>query len=173
MSQEVSDNKLVIQYTGTARTDAMSVVALEVLHDVCATASVSKITITSTRRTVEDQARIMFQEARLRGVSYMYGLYASAGRQVISVYEELHRQNRSDDEIRLAMAMKMRELGPERISNHIVGAESGLCVFDIAPSSIVPSLNTPQLIVAIEAHPRVKKFFKPPRDKAFHLEIAI
>lgn len=173
MSPSIAETPaLRIHYTGTARTDAMTQVALTVLHEVCTTALVTKITITSTRRTVEDQVRIMFSQARLHGVAYMYGLYALAGRQVVAVYEEQQRQHRSDDETRLAMGMKIRELGPERISNHIVAADSGLCVFDIAPSSVVPAQQKPQLIAAIEAHPRVKTFFKPPRDIAFHLEIA-
>lgn len=162
---------LKIRYAGSAKASLMSQTAIDVLHEVCETAKVTEITITSIKRTVQDQARIMFHDIQTKGIAYPKKLYGESGRQVAQVYEEKTKQGLSEAEIRVAMSLKMEELGPGKISHHIDDEGLGLCVFDIGPKSVRPVDKLKSLADAIAAHSKVQKFLQPPRDVAFHLEI--
>jgi hypothetical protein len=162
---------LKIRYAGSAKASLMSQTAIDVLHEVCETAKVTEITISSIKRTVQDQARIMYRDIQTKGIAYPQRLYGKSGRAVADVYEEKTKQGLSEAEIRMAMILKMEELGPGTISHHIDDEGLGLCVFDIAPSSVVPNDNKDDLATAIAEHKKVQKFLQPPRDVAFHLEI--
>lgn len=163
--------KLTIRYSGSAKASLMSQTAIEVLHEVSETAKVTDLTISSIKRTVQDQARIMYKDIQTKGIAYPQKLYGKSGRAVADVYAEKAKQGLSEAEIRMAMALKMTELGPGSISHHIDDEGLGLCVFDIAPSSVRPEDKLKNLANAIAKHPKVKKFLQPPRDVAFHLEI--
>lgn len=173
MSENEKQKKstLTIRYAGSAKASLMSQTAIEVLHEVSETAKVTDLTISSIKRTVQDQARIMYKDIQTKGIAYPQKLYGKSGRAVADVYEEKTKQGFSEAEIRMAMALKMTELGPGSISHHIDDEGLGLCVFDIAPSSVVPKSNKDDLAAAIAQHQKVKKFLQPPRDVAFHLEI--
>lgn len=54
--------------------------------------------------------------------------------------------------------------------NKYVAEPSKLNVVDIAPSSIVSSLHN-KFADALKKEPRVSKFYLPPEDPAFHIEI--
>lgn len=162
---------LKIRYSGSAKASLMSQTAIDVLHEVCETAEVTEITITSIKRTVQDQARIMFHDIQTKGIAYPKKLYGESGRAVADVYEEKTKQGLREAEIRMAMILKMEELGPGTISHHIDDEGLGLCVFDIGPKSVRPVNKLKSLADAIAAHSKVQKFLQPPRDVAFHLEI--
>jgi hypothetical protein len=162
---------LKIRYAGSAKASLMSQTAIDVLHEVCETAKVTDITISSIKRTVQDQARIMYQDIQKHGIDYPKKLYGNSGREVAKVYEEKTKEGLSEGEIRMAMILKMEELGPGTISHHIDDEGLGLCVFDIGPKSVRPVNKLKSLADAIGAHSKVQKFLQPPRDVAFHLEI--
>jgi hypothetical protein len=162
---------LKIRYAGSAKASLMSQTAIDVLHEVCETAKVTDITISSIKRTVQDQARIMYKDIQTKGIAYPQRLYGKSGRAVADVYEEKTKQGLSEAEIRMAMILKMEELGPGTISHHIDDEGLGLCVFDIGPKSVRPVNKLKSLADAIAAHSKVQKFLQPPRDVAFHLEI--
>lgn len=162
---------LTIRYAGSAKASLMSQTAIDVLHEVCETAKVTDLTISSIKRTVQDQVRIMYRDIQTKGIAYPQRLYGKSGRAVADIYEEKTKQGLSEEEIRIAMALKMNELGPGTISHHIDDEGLGLCVFDIAPKSVVPQKNKDDLATAIGVHKKIHKFLQPPRDVAFHLEI--
>lgn len=155
-------------YGPNARREAMTETALAVLREICSTACIRAVTITSTAREVEDQARIMYGNIRRQGAAAVRSLYRASGQSVVTAYEEAVRAGLDEHGIRAAMAARIREAGPENVSRHI--AQDGVCVFDIAPSSIVAGARA-RFIAAVEGHASVRHFLQPPRDPAYHLEI--
>ncbi len=157
-----------IDYGPNARRDAMTELALRVLREICSNACIRSVIITSTARAVEDQARIMYGNIRRQGSATVRSLYRAPGQSVVSAYEDAARAGLDEIGIRAAMAARIREVGPENVSRHI--AQDGICVFDVAPSSI-PSGARARFVAAAQAHESVRHFLQPPRDPAYHLEI--
>ncbi|MFT3701397.1 MAG: hypothetical protein QM802_03465 [Agriterribacter sp.] len=123
------------------------------------------ITITSTRRTPEDQARAMYQGIKSKGLDYSYRLYGSAGDQVTKVAEDAMKKKWTAKKVMEAMEKEIIRVGPGNVSKHL-GDFSKLNVIDIDPSSIVNQKN-----FAKEVLKRNIFLLKPPADRAFHLEI--
>ena len=71
----------------------------KVLEDIMKRSGVSQITITSTARTVSDQARIMYENIERHGVVHQKKLYANYGDNVIDEYSFLKSQGKSRQEI--------------------------------------------------------------------------
>ncbi|QCO66682.1 hypothetical protein E5843_00720 [Luteimonas yindakuii] len=157
-----------IKYGPNARREAMTDEALSALRQICSNACIRSVTITSTARAVEDQARIMYGNIRRQGAAAVRSLYRAPGQAVVSAYEEGARAGLDEHGIRAAMAARIREVGPENVSRHI--AQDGICVFDVAPSSI-PAGARARFVAAVQAHNAVRHFLQPPRDPAYHLEI--
>ena len=67
------------------------------------------------------------------------------------------------------MTAKIIEIGPANVSRHCADFNV-LCVVDIAPSSIQ---NKTKFVAAFKADKRVSKYFLPPSDPAYHLEIPV
>lgn len=157
-----------IAYGPNARREAMTGTALTVLREICSAACVGSVTITSTAREVEDQARIMYGNIRRQGAAAVRSLYRASGQSVVRAYEEAVEAGLDEYGIRAAMAARIREVGPENVSRHI--AQDGVCEFDIAPSS-VPAGARARFIAAVKDHRAVRHFLQPPRDPAYHLEV--
>lgn len=162
--------EVIINYGPNADKSAMTLAALNVLREICAKACVASVQITSTARTATDQARVMYEMIQARGVKYVKQLYGSGGQQVVEAYEEAEKKNLSADDLKAIMLEKINEVGPSKVSRHVVGGDGKVCVFDIAPSSISASLRA-KFVREAKAHPRVKRFFGPPQDPAYHLEV--
>lgn len=158
-----------IIYEAGADSNAMTTHALSVLKEICSKACISSVKITSTARTVDDQARIMHEMISAKGMKYVKNLYGAGGQSVVDAYEAATKKKLSEKEVRKAMVDKINDVGPENVSNHISRA-NGPCVFDIAPSSISDSLKK-QFIKEVKLHASVERFFEPPKDPAYHLEI--
>lgn len=141
----------------------------EVLTDIMKTSGITKITITSTARTANDQARIMFENIEQRGVSHQKNLYSSYGDKVIDHYSKLKKNGKSKKEIIGGLTSKINALGPRNVSRH-AGDPNKINVVDIAPSSINVA-DRKRFESAVSKDSRVSKFFTPPKDPAYHLEI--
>ena len=163
--------ELTISYTSSAHSSSMTAKALAVLEEVAKAGEVTAFTITSTSRTVDDQARIMLADIRRHGVAYSRKLYGAKCKEIFEAYEKLDKQGSGDGEIKAAFALKIAEIGPQFVSNHITSDTNQLCVFDIGPNSVVPNKNKGDLISALEAHKDVARVLKPPTDKAIHVEV--
>lgn len=156
-----------IKYSGTMR--PISERARAVLEKILEVSGIPSATLTSTKRSAEDQARIMFDNLERTGVKAQHLLYGICGDMVIDVYEECKKAGLVADQIRQAMAEEIRKIGPEKISHHC-SDDPDLDVFDVAPSSIPAEKKT-----LFEMHARdcsvIKKFITPPTDPAYHIEM--
>ena len=64
--------------------------AQDVLIQILNAASISSCTVTSVGRTVEDQARVMYDNCESQGVAAQKALYKLPGQKVIDVYAQYH-----------------------------------------------------------------------------------
>lgn len=75
-----------------------------------------KIIITSTNRTVDDQARIMYDNIISNGLEHQLKTYKKAGQDVINTFDStLSRQENIS-----RMIEKINEVGPTNVSKHLV-----------------------------------------------------
>jgi len=139
-----------------------------VLNDLLQKSKNSSATITSTARTVQDQARIMYGNIESQGVATQKKLYGPNGDKVIDVYVKGKAEGKSQSEIRALMVAKINALGPTNVSKHLADP-AVLNVIDISPNSIK---NRAAFEAAVRADPRVSKFLTPSDgDPAYHIEI--
>jgi DNA-binding NarL/FixJ family response regulator len=164
-------DEVKISYGANANQTAMTATGLKVLREICSKACIASVEITSTARDVKDQARIMYDMIKSKGVSYVNGLYGAGGKTIVSVYEESVKNKLSEGDTKKAMADKMDEIGPSTVSHHIVSANGKLCVFDVAPSSVGDDTAKKRFVIEAKAHASVPTFFEPPKDPAYHLEV--
>jgi hypothetical protein len=145
--------------------------AEKILKDICRDADIEAITITSTTRTPEDQARIMYDNIVSYGVSKQKELYGPAGDKIIDEYVALKKAGKSEAEIKAGMKKKILEVGPQKVSRHCADS-SEKCVCDVAPSSI-PAKKKMKFETAVGKNKSVLKFLRPPSDPAYHIEIKL
>ena len=162
-----SSAKLKIEFGPNARQDVVSSYTRDVLSGIMRTAGVDRVVITSTYRTVEEEARVMYANVERQGVDHELKLYAKAGREVITEYARSKGAGNSPERIIDDMAHKIKELGSTNVSHHNSDPVV-LSVFDISPRSVTKQGN---FEAAITAERRVSKFFKPPKDSSYHLEV--
>lgn len=141
----------------------------EIIKGIMKKAEIYSMTVTSTARTVYDQARIMYDNIESTGVDAQKELYASAGDQVIDVYKEAKKGGNDRNTIISKMKAKIVELGAGSVSRHCADIEK-LNVVDIAPSSI-DAKNKSKFEDAIKNEAGISKYIFPPTDPAYHIEI--
>jgi hypothetical protein len=134
-----------------------------VLTEILIDAGLTTAKVTSGVRTPAEQALVMYDNIKQKGVDYNYRLYGKYGDKVIKVFEENATKERTD--VLALMQSKIEEIGPANVSKH---CSSSHYVFDVAPSSIT---NHYQFVAAVKNHKAVSKLFQPPDDPAFHIEI--
>jgi hypothetical protein len=118
--------------------------AVSTLREILQDAGLTSATITSGRRSVEDQARIMHDNCSTFGVARQRALYGSNGDQVISTYEAGVRAGKTRAAIQQDMAATIRAVGPTRVSNHL---DRDCDTYDVAHSSIP---DGPAFVAALE-----------------------
>jgi hypothetical protein len=135
--------------------------------------------VTRTISTPEDEARIMFENFEAwhalpngpeKDAKNPRKLYKPAfGGVVIGVYDYQKMMGQPADAVKHAMAQKIIELGPEKVSAHCT-ADPNKSVFDVAPSSI-PDERKEMFVNQVSVMARLVKFLRPPVDSAYHIEI--
>jgi peptidoglycan hydrolase-like protein with peptidoglycan-binding domain len=163
------DIELSIKYQGSIPPIAEK--AANVLREIMKAAGVESVIISSTVRTPEDQARIMYDNITNHGVAAQKKLYGLNGDLVIDVYSEKKKDGKSKDEIRLAMRDKIVEIGSTTVSKHCCDPTT-MSIFDVAPSS-VPEAKKPSFVSAIKQSSGLNKYFLPPEDPAYHMEVKL
>lgn len=158
----------IVNFGSNADKNAVSDYAIEVLKSILTTSGLQSATITSTARTVEDQARIMYDNCLTFGSANQKALYATSGDQVIDVFITGVTNGNNKEQIITNMAAKINELGPSTVSRHINADPGNMSVFDVAPSTIANKLA---FIAASKSNTSVTKFLEPPNDPAYHFEI--
>lgn len=125
--------------------------------------------VTSGRRTIQDQARVMYELIESIGVIKARRLYKLPGRKVIKTYVETKAMGYPKDLILAEMGLKISLLGAEKVSAHCT-ADPKKVVFDVAPSS-VPKDEHRHFERAVRSHKLFHKMLTPPVDPvAFHIE---
>lgn len=132
-------------------------------------AGVTSLLITSTARTPQEQARIMYENIERYGVEHQKLLYGKYGDLVIDEYSKYKAKGNHRQFIISQMLAKIIALDPSKISNHVADPAK-LNVIDIAPSSIEPGLRT-LFMKCVQEEPRISRCFGPPADPAYHVEI--
>jgi hypothetical protein len=92
---------------------------------------IGNVTITSAGRSVEDQARIMYENILKHGKQHQLETYLQPGKNVINAYDE--RLSREENIAK--MADVIRKEGPGRVSKH-VGDFDKINVIDIDKKSL-------------------------------------
>lgn len=159
----------VINYSGSI--PQISDKASRILRDIMTKAGVNAVTITSTVRTPEDQARIMYDNIVKHGVAKQKALYGVNGDKVIDVYVSQKSNGKDATAIKKAMTDKINELGSTTISKHCCDPNER-SIFDVAPSS-VPEEKRSAFIDAIKTNNEIDRYFLPPTDPAYHLEVEL
>ncbi|HKO58835.1 MAG TPA: hypothetical protein VJ276_23410 [Thermoanaerobaculia bacterium] len=163
-----ADNERNIVFGPNAKSADVSEWSLSVLRDLMRTADVARLTITSTQRSPQDQARVMFDNIERDGVARQKALYKPAGQSVIDAYAAAKAAGKSAADIKAAMVARIMEIGPEKVSRHAADPKV-LNVFDISPASVA---NQAEFVDAARNDGRVAKVLTPAEnDPAFHLEI--
>jgi len=158
-----------IQFLNHKDSPNVSAHSRKILQEIMKKVGVTKIIITSTARTTADQARIMYENIEKYGADEQKRLYGGYGDKVIDVYIALKEKKKSRGEIVTAMQNKIMTLGPGKVSSHVADFKK-MNVVDIAPSSIPKAFHT-MFEKTVESDKRISRFFKPPKDPAYHLEI--
>lgn len=156
-----------ITFGPNADPTAVSTYTLGVLKDIMCAAGVTSVVISSTARDAFNQARVMYANFVANGAQHQLHLYAAAGDAVINVAVAM--KGKPATEVITAMKKKIEETGPAKVSRHCADPKV-LCVLDVAPSSI-PKAKHAAFERAVKLEARVTKFFLPPADPGFHLEI--
>src|SRR6201993_5314073 len=157
-----------IVFGSNAKSGDLSDFSRSVLSDIMGVAGVTTLTITSTQRSPQDQARVMYANIVRDGVAKQKALYKAPGQAVVDAYAAAKAAGKSPDEIKAAMVDRILELGPETVSRHAADPKV-LNVFDVSPASVA---HGDAFVAAARADARVSKVLTPANnDPAFHLEI--
>jgi hypothetical protein len=139
-----------------------------VIRGILTDAGESSATITSGRRTVLEQANIMYRNLVATGVARQREIYATSGDSVIDTYEEAKRAGKSPDAIVSAMVAKINAIGPTRVSNHL---NANCDTVDIATSSIE---NGNAFVAALQRAKdagKIEGFLVEGKGMAYHVDV--
>ena len=163
----------IINFQKSSDDAKVSASSREVIKAIMKEAGVFQLTVTSTARSVYEQASAMYTNIVNEGVEAQKALYSDAGQQVIDAYVAAKAlANSNQATIMAKMVEKIQQIGPSKVSHHCLDNDK-LQVVDIAPSSI-PSQKQADFEKAIDSAKSAGKIstsFKPPQDPAYHLEI--
>ena len=169
-------NKLKIGYASNAKS-TLSDYSINLLNEILKNTKVQGITITSTTRTAEDQARIMYDnligKGKNQGVEEQYKLYGNCGDLVIKAFEDESKKTKDPNQIKAAMLSKMKEIGAHKVSHHALDPAdyNKLNVLDIAPS-VADKQGFEAAIKKAISEGKIINFHSPSTgDPAYHLEI--
>jgi hypothetical protein len=126
--------------------------------------------VTRTLSTPEEQAHIMFDNCEKYGVAKQMSLYLVPGQQVISIYKEHEGKDFSCATVQALMAAKIREIGVEKISHHLIDDPDFACI-DISPKHLKAHGMYDRFVESCKVYPLVTKVLTPPRDPCIHIEM--
>jgi len=148
----------------------ISAKSLSVLQKLMNCAGLTSVTITSTYRSPQRQAVIMYNNIVKKGPAHSYGLYGKNGRLVVDVYVSENNAGYASSQIISDMTNEIYQLGPFNVSHHCSNSTTDAPLFDIDPNSIS---NTPAFISCVQAEVGgdVNIFLYPSKDTSFHIEV--
>lgn len=149
--------------------------ARAVLLDILKQAKLESAQVTSTTRTVAEQAKVMFDFVNKNGFDAALELYGPHGDAIIKVCAASYKQHaKCTDPVLPQMVEETRrqiellqKQGDSR--TELMHTSDTHFTIDIAPDSIA---DRSAFEAAVAADRRVSRFLKPPLDKnSYHLEI--
>ena len=149
--------------------------AKKVLLEILERAKLETAEVTSTTRTVEEQAKVMFDYVNRNGYEPALDLYGPHGDEIIEVCETSYKQHEkcTRDVLPKMIAETKRQVellekqGDQR--TELMHTSDTHYTIDIRPESVK---NRAAFEIAVEKHPKVSRFLRPPRDRdSYHLEI--
>lgn len=145
--------------------------AHRVLTDVMAASGVASVRVTSTERSAEEQARVMYGYIQRNGSANAYRLYGPEGDAIIAVYERTRRDGEAACLAAMA-AETRRQLPAAHANGRLMHTKDTHFVFDVALRSVPPARRR-AFIEAARAHPRVSRVLGPEEGEreAIHLEV--
>lgn len=156
-------------------TDAMK----DILKDAGRAAGQAEVTISSTARTAQDQARAMFQNLTNPAnsldvnIQNQLALYAQQGDSVINVFRGMSQGKSRDQVVQqqesfiTAMENKIVAVGPSNVSSHCADPAVN-CVVDVGTGNMKDNAS----LFSASASPRVTKFIDEVRtNTCFHFEL--
>lgn len=156
-----------IDFGENTHPDVVSDYSRTVLADILRASRTKRCLVSSTSRTPDEQARVMFDNLVRYGVEAQRKLYARPGNRIIDVFEKQSLAGKPADEVKRAMAEEIRQIGPTTVSRHACDPKQ-MNVLDVAPSSIPDRRG---FEIAVRGDKRVSYFLVPPQDPGYHLEI--
>lgn len=182
--QPYSGQPPTIDFGPHAKKGAFSDYSRRVLEKILEASGVDKVVITSTIRTPEDQARIMYENLDMltnkkgfdEGVAASRPQYGtdplSPGNQAIDVYVNSMTSGENKDQVITDMISKIRNLSDQGKWHSHLSDPKKLGVFDIDPASIPDDEKKSFVDTVNKAKGTiVSKFLQPPDDLAYHIEI--
>ncbi|MFP9100925.1 RHS repeat domain-containing protein, partial [Flavobacterium sp. RHBU_24] len=160
----------IIKYAKNIKKDVVTKGAEKVLTDLAAKTGLNSLLITSTARTPEKQASIMYTQL----IEGRPQNYKKPGKLVQQVYYDM-KDSHTREEILTAMTAKIYELGPAHVSLHIADPKDFITV-DISLGS-VPIENKADFISNVEELKKngvVADFQHPgnnPKEQAYHIAL--
>lgn len=147
--------------------------AQTVIKEILADAGLSSAKITSTIRTPEKQATIMYDNCKSLGVQSQKDLYGSAGDKVIDTYVNSVKAGKSKDTVIKDMIGTINSLWPTRVSLHCVPVDEykKLNVIDIGMSSISNKSSFVKALDRAKSSGKIKKYIVEDKNSCYHLEI--
>lgn len=163
-------SQVSISFSVSARQDCVADATITLLKQIGAESGNRNLLITSTARSPNDQARIMFDNCTKLGIASQYKLYGHNGDKVIKVFEEsVKEKNFKRDEVIAKMETKIREIGPGKVSKHCADPSS-INVVDIPFSSVTDKSKFRKAINKYSPSP-ISRFLEEGENKCFHIEI--
>lgn len=149
--------------------------ARAILLEILAKAKLDTAKVTSSTRTAEQQAKVMFAFVNKNGFDAALDLYGPHGDEIIRVCEKSYtKHGRCVDEVLPKMVEETRhqiklleKQGDKR--TELMHTSDSHYTIDISPESIA---DKSAFEAAVTADHRVTRFLKPPLDRnSYHLEI--
>ncbi|MDQ6721523.1 MAG: hypothetical protein M3003_12120 [Candidatus Dormibacteraeota bacterium] len=172
-SRVPTTRSIKIDFGPNAKLDAFSDYTRDVLTDLLKSSGLTSTTVTSTFRTPEQDAWAMFTNVEHLGVDHEMALYAAAGKAVIRRYAKSKKEHDGEPKDERAqhivadMVDEINKQGPINVSHHEADPKV-LNTFDLSPRSIA---NRCRFEEALRAERRLSKYFVPPKDASYHLEV--
>lgn len=142
-----------------------------VIGNIADKAGVTKIYITSINRSAKKQMEAMYKLFKKVGVKKAYALYGSTGDKVVKIYENGVKLKKTAKQIKKDM---LTQINKEPPSVHINQnpLKTGRQAIDISHSRM-PEAQRPCFEKEVKKNNNVdnNRFYKPPKDPAYHLEI--
>jgi len=163
-----------VNFSSGAESGVVTTKSINLIKEILSKAGLSSCTITSTIRTPDKQAAIMYDNCESTGAQTQYNIYGSYGDQVIDVYVSGKKAGSSRATIVTNMTNKINSLGPRNVSAHCAtyAQYATYNVFDISSSSIANKTNFLNQLNQYKSSGKITKYIdETSTNGCYHIEI--